>query len=64
MSYNHKALITFYHDAANSHVTAFNVLEFLVNAFQLTKCNESAKRTCKNHTASAENSYYLLLSNT
>ena len=37
ISYNHKALITFHHDASNNHIPAFNSLEFLLNAVLVTK---------------------------
>ena len=64
MSYNHKTLITFHHDAPSSHVPTVNLLEFLLNPLKVTKHSESAKHACKSHIASEENSFHLLLSNT
>ena len=31
ISYNHKTLMTFHHDAPNSHVPGFNFVEFLIS---------------------------------
>ena len=57
MSYSNKDLITFHHDAPNSYVPVFNVLEFLVNALQAAKHSESAKHASKSQAASAEKSF-------
>ena len=59
ISSSHKALITFCQDDPNS--PAPNFLESLVNALSATIRKESAKHTCKGHTASSESSHYLLL---
>ena len=57
--------MNFHHDAPNSHVPAINLLEFLVHALIIKNYiiadSESAKRTCKSHTVSAEKSLYLLV---
>ena len=49
-------------DVPKSHVPDY--LELLVNALSTTSHSESAKQTCKSHTACLENVLYLLLSDT
>ena len=44
--------MTFDHNIQKSHVPGF--LELLVNALSTTSRNESAKQTCKSHTAFLE----------
>ena len=55
-----KASMNFHHDASNCHVPVINLLEFLVLALLIKK----AKHACKSQIVSAENSLYLLMSNT
>ena len=37
--YSNKVLMSFHHDAPNSHVPAINLLEFLVHALSITSCH-------------------------
>ena len=48
--------MAFHHDALSIQVPDIKFFEFLVHAL--------SKHACKSHTVSAENSLYLLLSNT
>ena len=57
-SYNGKALMTFHHDAHNSHVQDINFHEFLTHAVIVNLY------ACKSHTAFIEKSIHLLPSNT
>ena len=52
--------MNFHHDAPNGHVPGTCSFS---NKLSLVD-NESAKHACKSHTVSAENSLYLLISNT